>query len=88
MSKVHTTQLALLCNLNDEEKNTRKFEQVGVYIEPLGDCLKGTVNSVAADNRSAHGLAGFNESVRSIHFCRFCLATQTDMQTSDAVTGC
>ena len=31
-------------------------------------------------------LAGFNESFRSTYFCRFCLATQTEMQTSDAVT--
>lgn len=63
------------------------LEEVGVYIEPL-DCLKGTVYSVVADNLAAHGLAGFNESFRSMYFCRFCLATQTDMQTSDAVTGC
>lgn len=65
----------------------KALDEVGVYIETL-DCLKGTVYSVVADNLAAHGLAGFNESFRSMHFCRFCLATQTDMQTSEAVTGC
>lgn len=49
--------------------------------------LKGTVYSVAADNLVAHGRAGFSESFRSTYFCRFCLANQTEMQTSDAVTG-
>lgn len=99
-SALHATQLALLCNSNDVRQfgyekvfvpllsDLKTLEQVGVYIEPLGHCLKGTVYSVVADNLAAHGLAGFNESFRSTYFCRFCLATQTDMQTSDAVTGC
>lgn len=65
----------------------KTLEEVGVYIETFGDCLKGTVHSVVADNLAAHGLAGFNESFRSTYFCRFCLATQTEMQNLDAVTG-
>ena len=65
----------------------KTLEEVSVYIETFGDCLKGTVYSVAADNLAAHGLAGFNESFRSTYFCRFCLATQTEMQISDAVSG-
>jgi len=65
----------------------KTLEEVGVYIQAFGDCLKGTVYSVVADNLAAHGLAGFNESFRSTYFCRFCLATQTEMQKSDAVTG-
>lgn len=52
-----------------------------VYIDKFG-----TVYSVVADNLAAHGLAGLSESFRSTYFCRFCLATQTEMQTSDAVT--
>lgn len=63
------------------------LEKDGVYIETLGNCLKGTVYAVVADNLAAHGLGGFNESFRSTYFCRFCLATQTDIQTSDAFTG-
>ncbi|CAI5678290.1 unnamed protein product [Oreochromis niloticus] len=65
----------------------KTLEEVGVYIETLGECLKGTVYSVVADNLAAHGLAGFNESFRSTYFCRFCHATQTEMQTENAVTG-
>ena len=57
-----------------------------VYIKTFGDCLKGTVYSVA-EHLGAHGLAGFSKSFRSIYYCRFCLATQTEMQKSDAVTG-
>ncbi|KAK0148422.1 hypothetical protein N1851_011247 [Merluccius polli] len=98
-SALHSTQLALLCNSNDVRefgfskvfapllKDLRTLEEVGVYIEAFGDCVKGTVFSVAADNLAAHALAGFNESFRSTYFCRFCLTTQTEMQVSDAVTG-
>ena len=65
----------------------KTLEKVSVYIETFGDCLKGTVYSVVADNLAVHGLAGFSESFRATYFCRFCLATQTEMQKSDAVTG-
>lgn len=98
-SALHCTQLALLCNSNDVRlfgykklfspllNDLRTLEEVGVYIDTLGECLKGTVYSVVADNLAAHGLAGFNESFRSTHFCRFCHAKQTEMQTENAVTG-
>jgi hypothetical protein len=98
-SALHSIQLALLCNSNDVRefgfskvfapllKDLRTLEEVGVYIEAFGDCVKGTVFSVAADNLAAHALAGFNESFRSTYFCRFCHTTQTEMQVSDAVTG-
>ncbi|KAK0142283.1 hypothetical protein N1851_020018 [Merluccius polli] len=87
-SALHSIQLALLCNSNDVRQfgfakvfapllsDLKTLEEVGVYIETFGDCLKGTVYSVAADNLAAHGLAGFNESFRSTYFCRFCLATK------------
>lgn len=60
-SALHTTQLALLCNSNDLRQfgyekvfvpplsDLKTLEEVGVYIEPRGDCLKGTVYSVVAD---------------------------------------
>ncbi|KAF7656394.1 hypothetical protein LDENG_00041990 [Lucifuga dentata] len=98
-SALHSTQLALLCNSNHVRQfgyakvfgplltDLKILEEEGVYIETLGDCLKGTVYSVVADNLAAHGLGGFTESFRSTYFCRFCVATQTDMQTSDAVSG-
>lgn len=40
-----------------------------------------------ADNLAAHGLGGFRESFRATYFCRFCFATQTETQISDAMTG-
>lgn len=98
-SVLHSIQLALLCNSNDVRQygyakvfapllsDLKILEESGVYIETLGDCLKGTVFTVAADNLAAHGLAGFSESFRSEYFCRFCLADQTEMQISDAVSG-
>lgn len=65
----------------------KTLEEVGVYVENLGECLQGTVFTVVADNFAAHGLAGFNESFRSTYLCRFCHATQTEIQTENAVTG-
>lgn len=81
--------MAILCNSNDVryfgyEKvfapllSDLKTLEVGVYIEKLGDSLKGTVYYAVADNLAAQ--AGFSESFRSTYFCRFCLATQTEMQ--------
>lgn len=61
-SALHCTQLALLCNSNDVCQfgckemlspllnDLKTLEEVGVYIETLGECLKGTVYSVVADN--------------------------------------
>lgn len=98
-SALHCTQLALLCNSNDVRNlgyakvlapllnDLKTLEEGGVYIETFGDCLKGTVYSVVADNLAAHGLAGFKESFRGLYCCRYCLASKTDMQISDATTG-
>lgn len=57
-----------------------------VPLSKHGDCLKGTVYSVVANNLAAHGLAGFSQSLRSKYFRRFCFASLTEMQTSDALT--
>lgn len=79
-SALHSTQLAVLCNSNDVRqfgyakvfapllRDLKTLEEVGVYIETFGDCLKGTVYSVVSDNLAAHGLAVFNESFRSNTF--------------------
>ena len=96
-SGLHTIQLALLCNSNVRQFGNAKvfapllndlktLEQEGVYIETLGDSIKGTVYSVVADNIAAHQLAGFNQSFRSTYSCRFCLYSREDMQTKDATT--
>lgn len=95
---LHSTQLAILCNSNDVRyfgykvfapllSYLKTFEEVGVSIKKLGDSLKGTVYCVMANNLAAHGLAGFSKSFKSTYFYRFCLATQTEMQQSDAVTS-
>ncbi|KAF0047693.1 hypothetical protein F2P81_001326 [Scophthalmus maximus] len=98
-SAFHSTQLALLCNSNNVQQfgyakvfapllsELKTLEELGVYIETVPLRESATVYSVVADNLGANGLAGFSESFRATYFCRFCLATQTEMQTSDAVTG-
>lgn len=95
----HTTQLAVLCNSNDLRhfgfprilepllNDLKTFEVEGVYIESLGDSVRGSVFAVVADNLAAHGLAGFKESFNSSHVCRFCLSSKTNMQTTEVNTG-
>ncbi|KAL2078046.1 hypothetical protein ACEWY4_025731 [Coilia grayii] len=95
-SALHTIQLAMLCNSKDVQRfgydkvfapllnDLKILEQDGVYIENLGDSIKGTVFSVVADNLAAHGLGGFNQSFRSVYSCRFCLYSRADVQTLDA----
>ncbi len=72
-SVLHSTQLALLCNSNDVRQfgyekvftpllnDLKTLEEVGVYTEAFGDCLKGTVYSVVTHNLAAHRLAGWLE---------------------------
>lgn len=97
-SALQTIQLAMLCNSKDVQRfgyakvfapllnDLKILEQDGVYIETLGDSIKGTVFSVVSDNLAAHGMAGFNQSFRSVYSCRFCLYSKTDVQTLDATT--
>lgn len=92
-SALHTIQLALLCKVPDLKKNGYKavfspllkdisiLEEEGVFIESLGQNLKGTVFCVSADNLAAHGLGGFTESFRSEYTCRFCLTTRDQMKS-------
>lgn len=95
-SALHTVQLAVLCNSNDLRhfgysrilepllNDLKTLEVEGVYIESLGDSVRGSVFAVVADNLAAHGLAGFKESFNSSHVCRFC--KKTDMQTTEVTT--
>ncbi|KAI3352079.1 hypothetical protein L3Q82_020899, partial [Scortum barcoo] len=45
----------------------------------LGEFVKGTVQSVIADNLGAHGIAGFIESFSGVYFCRFCTGELNDL---------
>lgn len=42
--------------------------------------MKGTVQSVIADNLGVHGLAGFIERFSGKYFCRFCVAKRLEIQ--------
>lgn len=97
-SALHTIQLALLCNSNDQRQfgsakvlepllnDLKTLEVEEVYIESLGDCVRGFF-SVVADNLAAHSLAGFKESFNSSYICRFCFSTKRDMQTTEMTAG-
>lgn len=98
-SSLHVIQLALLCKVSDLQKHgyenvlspllkdLQTLEQEGLFIENLGECIKGSVLFVAADNLAAHGLAGFVQSFRAHHFCRFCCCTANQMQTTEVSEG-
>ena len=63
------------------------LEQDGVFVEQMGESFKGTVLTVSADNLGAHGVAGFQESFHVEKFCRFCLASLNDIQTTAVSEG-
>ena len=98
-SNLHVIQLALLCKVTDVQscgyesvfspllKDLQILEQDGVFIESLGQCVKGTVMCVAADNLGAHGLAGFVQSFSRNYICRFCLCTSDEMQSKEVSDG-
>lgn len=98
-SSLHVIQLALLCKVSDVQKcgyesvlspllkDLKTLEQDGVFIESLGQCIRGTVLFVAADNLAAHGLAGFVQSFQGHYFCRFCCCTADQRQTSEVSEG-
>lgn len=60
--------------LGQLSKNLVSLEESGVNVEKLGTSVKGTVLYVAADNFSAHAMAGFQESFSVEKICRFCIA--------------
>ncbi|XP_023815492.1 uncharacterized protein LOC110014540 isoform X1 [Oryzias latipes] len=91
-STLNSIQLALLCNTSIVKEcgyakvlqpliyDLKLLEQNGVYLEQLGESVKGTVLYVVADNLGAHSLAGFLESFTTDKFCRFCSASSFDKQ--------
>lgn len=94
-SSLHVIQLALLCKVPDLQrcgyqsvlspllKDLRTLEQDGIFIETVGQCFRGTVLCVAADNLAAHGLAGFVQCFRGHYVCRFCCCTTDQIQSSE-----
>ncbi len=98
-ANLHAIQLALLGKSADVRefgydmffeplmKDVQTLEREGLYVDHFGENIKGTVVTVSADNLGAHGLAGFQESFRVEKFCRFCLASFQDIQTTDVSKG-
>lgn len=94
-STLHSIQLALLCKathvkeygyakvLHPLIQDLASLEQHGVFVERLGECVRGTVLHVAADNLAAHSLAGFFESFTVERYCRFCMATRDEVQVKE-----
>lgn len=93
-STLHSIQLAVLCKSSHVKEfgyakilrplihDLASLEQHGVYVEELGESVKGTVLYVAA-----HSLAGFFESFMVDRFCRFCMATRGEMQGKEVNSG-
>lgn len=91
-SALHTIQLAMLVKVIDVQKcgyapvlaplihDVHILEQDGVFIESVGQNVKGTIFCVSADNLAAHALGGFLESFRVDYVCRFCMATSEHFQ--------
>ncbi|XP_059180201.1 uncharacterized protein LOC131959109 [Centropristis striata] len=92
---MHTIQLAVLAKVTDLKRygyaavlaplvrDVHTLEQDGVFIESVGQNVKGTIFCVSADNLAAHGLGGFLESFRAEYACRFCMATSEQFQATE-----
>lgn len=91
-SALHVIKLAALCKVSDLQRccyervlcpllqDLCTLEQDGVFIECLGQSVRGTVLCVVSDNLAAHSLAGFMKSFRAGYVCRFCKATHDQIQ--------
>lgn len=92
---MHTIQLAVLAKVTDLQRygyaavlaplvrDVHTLEQDGVFIDSVGQNVKGTIFCVSADNLAAHGLGGFLESFRAEYACRFCMATSEQFQATE-----
>lgn len=98
-SSLQAIQLALLCKASEVKQygyekvlhplvqDLKTLETYGVFLEQLGECVKGTVLNVSADNLGAHSLAGFQESFIVEHPCRFCMVKKSEIQQKDVLSG-
>lgn len=84
-STLSSVYLALLCKAVDikrfgfdEElapllKDIAVLEHDGIYISSVGQNVKGSLFSIAADNLGAHSIYGLVENFSGPFICRFCL---------------
>lgn len=91
--------LAILCKTNHVKlygydkvlepllHDLKSLEVDGIFVQQLGRSLKGTVQTIAADNLGAHSLAGFVESFTGPYYCRFCTATGPDIVSNEVRSG-
>lgn len=98
-SSLSSIYLAILCKTNDVKsygydkvlepliRDLRSLEVDGIFVPQLGTSLKGTVQTIAADNLGAHGIAGFVENFTGHYFCRFCTATASDIVSNEVRSG-
>lgn len=68
-------------------QDLKNLEDHGVYITLLGKSLRGTVQSVVADNLWAHSIPGFIQSFSGDFFCRFCTAKSCDIRSGSVLSG-
>lgn len=98
-SSLSSIYLAVLCKSDDVKtfgydkvlepllQDLSTLEEHGVFIPLLGTFLKGTVQSVVADNLGDHGIAGFIESFSGEYICRFCTGKSSDIQSKEVRSG-
>lgn len=84
-SALSSIYLAVLWKSKDVKVNGYEniLEKHGVVIAGLAEFVKGTVQSVIADNLRAHGIAGFIESFSAVFFCRFCTGERSEIQDKE-----
>ncbi|XP_049333152.1 uncharacterized protein LOC125804583 isoform X1 [Astyanax mexicanus] len=68
-------------------KDLTVLEQYGIFVTKLGRTVKGTVQSVVADNLGAHSIAGFVENFSGSYVCRFCTAEKSEFQANEVRSG-
>ncbi|KAK7898452.1 hypothetical protein WMY93_019305 [Mugilogobius chulae] len=71
----------------DPAEDSDPEEKQGVFVEHLGSSIKGTVQYVVADSLGAHGLAGYVESFSGEYFCRFCIASRSEIESPETNTN-
>lgn len=98
-SALHAIQLALVVKVTDLRRygyaavfapllrDIYTLEKDGVFIERVGQNVRGTIFCVSADNLAAHGLGGFVESFKAGYVCRFCLGTLEQFQVTEVREG-
>lgn len=68
-------------------RDLRSLEVDGIFVPQLNKTLKGTVQTIVADNLGAHGIAGFVENFTGPFICRFCTAQTADIQLHEVRSG-